>query len=191
MSIESLDQLAGSGVAPPIGTEQTAQQPTTEEPIVEDLLGPHQASSQTIVPKKVVEGPAELGKSALSAKPAEGNTSASRVIEQTEEQRPEVRAQTTFTDAVAHGKAMVITDAANAGPAPGPEEEPEEDEVEEVLGHPQDKRQHVYVSRWQNDQWVIHGEVPEVKETKKVEQAAKRLVTEVQVSFASPVGPAV
>jgi hypothetical protein len=85
----------------------------------------------------------------------------------------------------------MITDAADAGPAPGPEEEPEEDEVEEVLGHPQDERQHVYVSRWQNDQWVIHEEIPEVKETKKVERAAKRLVTEVQVSFASPPGLAV
>jgi hypothetical protein len=139
----------------------------------------------------VVEEPAEPGKSAPSAKPAEGNTSASRVTEQTEVQRPEVRAHTTFTDAAAHGKVVVITDAADAGPVPGPEEEPEEDEVEEVLGHPQDERQHVYVSRWQNDQWVIHEEIPEVKETKKVERAAKRLVTEVQVSFASPPGLAV
>ena len=86
---------------------------------------------------------------------------------------------------------MVTTDATDAKPAPGPVEEPEEDEVEEVLGHPQDKQQHVYVSRWRNDQWVIHEEVLEVEETKKVERAAKWLVTEVQVSFASPVGRAV
>ena len=58
--------------------------------------------------------------------------------------------------------------------------------MEEVLGHPQDKRQHVYVSRWWKDQWVIHEEILEIKETKKVERAAKRLVMEVQVSFASP-----
>ena len=102
-----------------------------------------------------------------------------------------MRAQTTFTDAIARGKAMVITDAADTGSAPEPEEEPEEDEVEEVLGHPQDKRQHVYVSRWRNDQWVIHEEILEVEETKKVERATKRLVTEVQVSFASPPGRAV
>jgi hypothetical protein len=95
-----------------------------------------------------------------------------------------VRAQPTFIDAAAHGKAVVITDAADAEPAPGPKEEPKEDEVEEVLGHPQDKRQHVYVSCWWNDQWVIHEEVSKVEETKKVEQAAKRLVMEVQVSFA-------
>ena len=100
-------------------------------------------------------------------------------------------AQTTFIDAAARGKAVVIIDAADAGPAPGLEEEPEEDEVEEVLGHPQDKQQHVYVSRWRNDQWVVHEEIPEVEETKKVEGAAKRLVTEVQVSFASPPGLAI
>ena len=90
-----------------------------------------------------------------------------------------MRAQSTFVDAAARGKAIVIAEAANSGPAPIPEEEAEEDEVEEVLGHPQDKRQHVYVSCWRNDQWVVHEEIPEVKETMKVERAAKRLVTEV------------
>ena len=58
--------------------------------------------------------------------------------------------------------------------------------MEEVLGRPQDKRQHVYVSHWQNDQWVVHEEIPEVKETMKVERAAKRLVMKVQVCIASP-----
>ena len=96
-----------------------------------------------------------------------------------------MRVQSTFVDAAAHGKAIVIAETANSEPAPILEEEPEEDEVEEVLGRPQDKRQHVYVSRWQNDQWVVHEEIPEVEETKKVERAAKRLVTEVQVCFAS------
>jgi hypothetical protein len=41
-----------------------------------------------------------------------------------------------FVDAAACGKAIVIAEAANAGPAPRPKEEPKEDEVEEVLGHP-------------------------------------------------------
>ena len=90
-----------------------------------------------------------------------------------------------FVNAIARGKAIVIAEAANSGPAPIPEEEAEEDEVEEVLGRPQDKRQHVYVSRWRNDQWVVHEEIPEVEETNKVERTAKRLVTEVQVCFAS------
>ena len=127
-------------MAPPISTEQTTQEPATKEAIVEDPLEHQQASGQTTVPERMVEVSAEPGMSASSTKPAEGNTSASMVMEQTEEQRLEVRAQTTFTDAAAHGKAVVITDAVDAEPAPGPEEEPEEDEVEEVLGHPQDKR---------------------------------------------------
>ena len=92
-------------------------------------------------------------------------------------------AQSTFVDATARGKAIVIIEAANSGRAPLPEEE---DEVEEVLGRPQDKRQHVYVLRWRNDQWVVHEEILEVEETKRVERAAKRLVMEVQVCFASP-----
>ena len=80
----------------------------------------------------------------------------------------------------------MIAEAADARPAPRSEEEPKEDEVEEVLGHLQDKRQHVYVSRWRNDQWVVHEEISEIEETKKVERTAKHLVTKVQVSFASP-----
>ena len=108
----------------------------------------------------------------------EGDTSAPRVTDQTEEQQPEV-AQSTFADATARGKAIVIAEAANSRPTPLPEQEAEEDEVEEVLGRPQDKRQHVYVSRWRNNQWVMHEEIPEVEETMKVERAAKRLVMEV------------
>ena len=65
-----------------------------------------------------------------------GDTSAPKVTGQTEEQRTEARAQSTLVDAVARGKAIVITKAANSGPAPIPEEEAEEDEVEEVLGSP-------------------------------------------------------
>ena len=72
---------------------------------------------------------------------------APREPDRAEEQQPEV-AQNASADATARGKAIVIAKAANSGPAPLPEHEAEEDEVEEVLGHPQDKRQHVYVSRW-------------------------------------------
>ena len=171
-------------MAPPVSSEQTAQQSAIEEPIAEDPSGPQQTNSQTTVPEQGVEGRAKPSTSALSTKPTEGNTSASRVTEQIKEQRPEVRAHSTFVDAVACGKAIVIAEAANSRPTPRPKEEPEEDEVEEVLGRPQDKRQHVYVSRWRNDQWVVHEEIPEVEETMKVERAAKRLVTEVQVCFA-------
>ena len=123
-------------MAPPISSEQTAQQPATDEAIAEDPSGPQEGSSQTTIPEQVVKGPTEPSTSALSARPAEGNTSASRVTEQTKEQQPKVRAQPIFTDAETHGKALVIAEAADAGPAPRPEEEPKEDKVEEVLGHP-------------------------------------------------------
>ena len=103
-------------MAQPISSEQTTQQPATKEAIVEDPSRPQQASSQTTVPEQVVEELAEPSTRAPNTKPAEGNTSASRVTEQTEEQQPGVRAQTSFTDAASHGKAMVITDAADAGP---------------------------------------------------------------------------
>ena len=108
---------------------------------------------------------------------------APREPDQAEEQQPEV-AQSTLADATARGKAIVVAETTYSRPAPPPEQEAEEDEVEEILGRPQDKRQHVYVLRWWNDQWVVHEEIPEVEETMKVEQAAKRLVTEVQVCFA-------
>ena len=133
----------------------------------------------------MVEGRAEPSTGAPSTNPVEGDTSAPTVTDQTEEQQPEV-AQSTSADAMARGKAIVIAEAANSGPALLLEQEAEEDEVEEVLGRPQDKRQHVYVSHWWNDQWVVHEEIPEVEETMKVERAAKRLVMEVQVCFALP-----
>ena len=101
-------------MAPPINSEQTAQQPVTEEAISEDPSLPQQGSSQTTVPEQVVKGPTEPGMSALSTRPAKDNTSVSRVTEQTEEQQPEVRAQPTFTDAEARGKALVITEASDA-----------------------------------------------------------------------------
>ena len=131
----------------------------------------------------MVKGIAETSTGALSTNPIEGDTSAPRVSDQTEEQQPEV-AQSSFADATARGKAIVIAEAANSGPAPLPKQEAEEDEVEEILGRPQDKRQHVYVSRWRNDEWVMHEEILEVEETLKVERAAKRLVAEVQVCLA-------
>ena len=107
-------------------------------------------SSQTIVPKQLVEKRAEPSTSALSTNPAEGDTSMPRGPDQAKEQQPEV-AQSTLADATARGKAVVIAETTDTRPAPPPEQEAKEDEVEEVLGRPQDKRQHVYVSRWRND----------------------------------------
>ena len=108
---------------------------------------------------------------------------APREPDRAEEQQPEL-AQNTLVDATARGKAIVVAETTISGLAPPPEQEAEEDEVEEILGHPKDKQQHVYVSRWRNDEWVMHEEIPEVEETLKVERAAKRLVIEVQVCLA-------
>ena len=163
--------------------ERTTQQPAMEEHVEENPPEPQQMSGQTIVPEQLVEKRAKPSTSAPSTNPTEGDTSAPRVSDQTEEQQSEV-AQSMFADATARGKAIVIAETANSRPAPLPKQEAEEDEVEEVLGHPQDKRQHVYVSRWRNNQWVMHEEIPEVEETMKVERAAKCLVTEVQVCLA-------
>ena len=115
--------------------------------------------------------------------PAEADTTAPREPDLAEEQQPEV-AQSILADATARGKALVVVESVDSRPAPPPEQEAEEEEVEEVLGRPQDRRQHVYVSRYRNDGWVMHEEIPEVKETLRVERAAKRLVTEVQVRLA-------
>ena len=71
---------------------------------------------------------------------------APRELVQAEEQQPGL-AQSTLADATARGKAMVVAVTVDSRPALPPEQEAEEDEVEEILGRPQDKRQHVYVSR--------------------------------------------
>ena len=117
-----------------------------EENIAEGPPEPQTTSSQTTVPEQGVEGRAKPSTNASSTNPANGDTSAPRVTDQTEEQQPEVIAHSMFADATARGKAIVIIEAANSGLAPLPKEEAKEDEVEEVLGRPQDKRQHVYVS---------------------------------------------
>ena len=106
-----------------------------EEPIVEGPPEPQQTSDQTTVPDQVVKGRAEPSTGAPSTNPVEGDTSAPRVTDQTEEQQPKV-AQSTSVDATARRKAIVIIEAANSGPVPLPEQEAEEDEVEEVLGRP-------------------------------------------------------
>jgi len=154
-----------------------------EETVEEIPPEPQQTSGQTTVPEQLVEKTAEQSTSAPSTNPAEAGTLAPKEPVQAEEQQPRL-AQSTLADATAHGKAMVVAVTADSRSASPPEQEAEEDEVEEILGRPQDKRQHVYVSRWRNDEWVMHEEIPEVKETLKVERAAKRLVKEVQVCLA-------
>ena len=133
-----------------------------EEPVVGTPPRPQQADDQTPVPERLVEKTAKQSTSAPSTNPAEADTMAPNEPNQAEEQQPEV-AQSTLADAAAHGKAIVVVETTNSRPAPPPEQEAKEDEVEEIMGRPQDKRQHVYVSRWQNDEWVMHEEILEVE----------------------------
>ena len=44
-----------------------------------------------------------------------------------------------FADTTARGKALGVVESANSRPVPHPEQEAEEEEVEEVLGRPQDR----------------------------------------------------
>ena len=144
--------------------------------------GPQQADDQTPVP--------EQNTSAPSTNPDEADATAPRELDLAEGQQPEA-ARNMVADATARGKALVVVESADPGPGPPPEQEAEEDEGEEILGRPQDRRQHVYVSRYRNDEWVMHEEIPEVEETLRVERAAKRLVTEVQVYLVLVLDPVV
>jgi hypothetical protein len=60
--------------------------------------------------------------------------------------------------------------------------ESDDDVLEEIEGHPQDGRQHVYVCCQCVDHYICHEEIPTADETRKVKLAAKRLIAGVQVS---------
>ena len=106
-----------------------------EEPVEETPSEPQQVSGPTIVPEQLIEKIAELSTSVPSTNPAELDTLVPREPDQAEEQQLEV-AQSTLADATAHGKAIVVAETMNSRPAPPPEQEAEEDEVEEILGCP-------------------------------------------------------
>jgi hypothetical protein len=59
--------------------------------------------------------------------------------------------------------------------------ESDDDVIEEIQGHPKDERQHVYIRRERGDHYVCHEEISIDKEMERVEQAARRLIEEVQV----------
>jgi hypothetical protein len=87
-------------------------------------------------------------------------------------------------DAVARGK-MVM------GPSiAGPDQEQgqtnidqaaksDDDVIEEIKGHPQDRRQHVYICHECGDHYVCHEEISIDEETERVERAARWLIGEV------------
>jgi hypothetical protein len=61
-------------------------------------------------------------------------------------------------------------------------ESEDDDVLEEIEVHPNNRRQHVYVCRQRGDHFIYHEEIPIADETRKVELEAKRLIAEVQVS---------
>jgi len=79
-------------MAPAAIAEKTTQQPSMEVPIAEKPSEPQPTSSQTTVPEQVVERRAEPNINAPSTNPVGGDTSAPRVMGQTEEQQTEARA---------------------------------------------------------------------------------------------------
>jgi hypothetical protein len=90
-------------------------------------------------------------------------------------------------DAVARGKMAVGPSTARPNQEQGwtstdQAAKSDDDVIEEIQGHPQDGRQHVYVCRERGDHYVCHEEISIDKETERVERAARRLLEEVQVS---------
>jgi len=53
--------------------------------------------------------------------------------------------------------------------------------VEEIIGHPRDGHQHIYVWRQYGDHWTDHEEIAKVEGVERVERGAKHLVSEVKV----------
>jgi hypothetical protein len=60
--------------------------------------------------------------------------------------------------------------------------ESDDDVIKEIQGHPQDRRQHVYICREHGDHYICH-EISIDKETERVERVARWLIGEVQVSI--------
>jgi hypothetical protein len=61
--------------------------------------------------------------------------------------------------------------------------ESNDDVVEEIQGHPQDGRQHVYIYCQRGDHYVCHEEISINEETDRVERATRWLIREVHVSI--------
>ena len=157
-STENPDQLAGSGASPPTdameaheqAVRQTAEQqtieeqpptqrPTIEEGVADEPTGDQQAAGRTTVLEEVGSEAAEHGTSAPSMSSVEGSGAAPMTTKQDKQQQSEVLPLAESSNAIAHGKAMLVPDAVEAGPAPGPEaelKEEEDDVIEEVVGHP-------------------------------------------------------
>jgi hypothetical protein len=87
-------------------------------------------------------------------------------------------------DATAKGKSVAtssITELNQDQKQAGAEQaaEFEDDIIKEIQGHPQDRRQHVYVYHERGDYYVYHEDISIDEETSRVERAARRLIGEV------------
>jgi hypothetical protein len=89
-------------------------------------------------------------------------------------------------DATARGKSMATSSLAGLRQerkqtSAEQATESDDDIIMEIQGHPQDGRQHIYIYHEHGDHYVCHEEISIDEETNKVEQAARRLIGEVQV----------
>jgi hypothetical protein len=81
-------------------------------------------------------------------------------------------------DAVARGKSVATTSITGLNQEQRQADakqatESDDNVIEEIQGHPQDGRQHVYVCRGCGDHYVYHEEISIDKEMQRVERAAK------------------
>jgi hypothetical protein len=112
-----------------------------------------------------------------------GPLSEGQVLETNQSMPEQTTATTSSTqgglpDATARGKAAATSSTTGLNPEQkqaGAEQavESDDDVVEEIQGHPQDRRQHIYVYRGRGDHYVCHKEISIDEETKIVERAAK------------------
>jgi hypothetical protein len=105
-------------------------------------------------------------------------------VPETSQSMPEQTTATTsltqggLPDAAARGKTATTTSTIGLSQEQeqaGAEQEVKSDDdvIEEILGHPQDGRQHVYVYRERGDHYVCHEEISIDEEIERVERAAR------------------
>jgi hypothetical protein len=117
-------------------------------------------------------------------------TPVEKQVPETNQSMPEQTMATTCStqgglpDAVARGKLAATSSLAGLHrerKQTGAEQavESDDDVVEEIQGHPQDGRQHIYICRERGDHYVCHEEISIDEETNRVERAARWLIREV------------
>jgi hypothetical protein len=144
-----------------------------------------------------MERPEQLGKagatvSTTSKAPEQSlpGTTVEKQVPETNQSMPEQTTATTCSmqgglpDAAARGKSAATSSLAELHrerkqTSAEQVAESDDDIIEEIQGHPQDGRQHIYVCRERGDHYVCHEEISIDEETNRVERAARRLIGEV------------